>query len=147
MPSDIFNGLGIEITLKENDDFLKVKETLTRIGIASKNEKRLFQSCHILHKRDKDQDVSRYAVVHFKELFILDGKKNTFTEEDEQRRNTIANLLVEWGLVSFANPQGENFKLLPINKIKILPFKEKANYELIAKYSIGKPRVAPQYNS
>ena len=134
----IFNGVGVEVVLNDPQDFLKVKETLTRMGIASKNEKRLYQSCHILHKRDKEKDVSRYSIVHFKELFKLDGKKDTFTEEDEMRRNTISNLLVEWGLVTFANP-GE-LKMLPLNKIKILSFKEKNDWELITKYSIGKTR-------
>lgn len=137
----IFNGVGVEVLLPDSETFLKVKETLTRMGIASKNEKRLYQSCHILHKKDKETDQSKYAIVHFKELFKLDGKKDTFTEEDEQRRNTIANLLVEWGLVTFSYPEESTLlKLLPLNKIKIISFKEKNEYELITKYSIGKPR-------
>ncbi len=135
----VFNGIGVEITLKDSQDFLKVKETLTRIGIASKNEKRLFQSCHILHKKDKELDRSLYSIVHFKELFKLDGKRDTFSEEDEQRRNTIANLLVEWGLVNYVSPTIGI--MLPINKVKIISFKEKPEWTLVAKYSIGKPKV------
>jgi hypothetical protein len=139
MASDLFNGVGIEVVLPDDQSFLKVKETLTRIGIASNTEKRLYQSCHILHKKDRDLGVSRYSIVHFKELFRLDGKADTFSEEDLMRRNTIAKLLVEWGLVTYANPQGEkDLKMLPINKVKILSFKEKGTWELVSKYSIGK---------
>lgn len=136
----VFNNTGIEITLNTPDDFLKVKETLTRIGIASRQEKKLYQSCHILHKKDRDSQESKYAIVHFKELFKLDGKTDTFSEDDEARRNTIVNLLAEWGLVSIVNPVAGPFA--PLNKIKILPHKEKAEWELVAKYNIGKNKKA-----
>lgn len=128
---DIFKGVGIEVDLPSPDSFLKVKETLTRIGISSRKEKKLYQTCHILHKQ------GRYAILHFKELFILDGKKNTFTEEDLARRNTIVKLLEEWELVSIADeaPLGE---AAPLNQIKILSHKEKGNWTLEAKYNIGK---------
>lgn len=127
----------IEITLKQPDDFLKVKETLTRIGIASRHEKILFQSCHILHKRDKITKQSRYFILHFKELFKLDGKSSSITEDDIARRNTIANILAEWGLVQLVNPQKSKEPVIPINQIKILPFKEKAEWKLEPKYNIG----------
>ena len=127
---DIFNGLGVEIDLSNDEDFLKVKETLTRIGVASRRDNTLFQSCHILHKR------GRYAILHFKELFILDGKseRTNFTEEDEQRRNTIAKLLDEWGLVAVISTLGETTTL---RRIKIVPFREKTEWTLAAKYTIG----------
>ena len=123
----------IEVKLKEADDFLKVRETLTRIGIASRKEKTLFQSCHILHKQGK------YYVVHFKELFKLDGKPTNFSENDEARRNTIVNLLAEWGLVSMVETQPLD-PIAPLSQIKILPFKEKGDWTLTAKYIIGKKR-------
>jgi hypothetical protein len=129
---DIFRGVGIEISLPTPDSFLKVKETLTRIGISSRKEKKLYQTCHILHKQ------GRYAILHFKELFILDGKKNTFTEEDLARRNTIVNLLEEWELISIINPMSDEAVSAPINQIKILSHKEKSNWTLEAKYNIGK---------
>lgn len=129
---DIFRGVGIEISLPTPDSFLKVKETLTRIGISSRKEKKLYQTCHILHKQ------GRYAILHFKELFILDGKKNTFTEEDLARRNTIVNLLEEWELISIVNPMSDEDVSAPINQIKILSHKEKSNWTLEAKYNIGK---------
>lgn len=130
---DIFKGVGIEISLPSPDSFLKVKETLTRIGISSRKEKKLYQTCHILHKQ------GRYSILHFKELFILDGKKNTFTEEDEARRNTIVNLLEEWGLISVATLQESSEAIVaPISQIKILSHKEKSNWVLEAKYNIGK---------
>tara|TARA_B110000259_G_C14021473_1_gene403215 strand:+ start:2341 stop:2745 length:405 start_codon:yes stop_codon:yes gene_type:complete len=129
---DIFKGVGIEISLPTPDSFLKVKETLTRIGISSRKEKKLYQTCHILHKQ------GRYAILHFKELFILDGKKNTFTEEDLARRNTIVNLLEEWELVSIVNKDNIEGLVAPINQIKILSHKEKSNWTLEAKYNIGK---------
>tara|TARA_B110000977_G_scaffold187963_1_gene255663 strand:- start:29 stop:433 length:405 start_codon:yes stop_codon:yes gene_type:complete len=129
---DIFKGVGIEISLPTPDSFLKVKETLTRIGISSRKEKKLYQTCHILHKQ------GRYAILHFKELFILDGKKNTFTEEDLARRNTIVNLLEEWELVSITNADKTEGLVAPINQIKILSHKEKSNWTLEAKYNIGK---------
>tara|TARA_R110000796_G_scaffold204896_1_gene320941 strand:+ start:1242 stop:1646 length:405 start_codon:yes stop_codon:yes gene_type:complete len=129
---NIFKGVGIEISLPTPDSFLKVKETLTRIGISSRKEKKLYQTCHILHKQ------GRYAILHFKELFILDGKKNTFTEEDLARRNTIVNLLEEWELVSIVNKDNIEGLVAPINQIKILSHKEKSNWTLEAKYNIGK---------
>ena len=129
---DIFKGVGIEISLPTPDSFLKVKETLTRIGISSRKEKKLYQTCHILHKQ------GRYAILHFKELFILDGKKNTFTEEDLARRNTIVNLLEEWELVSITNTDKTESLVAPINQIKILSHKEKSDWTLEAKYNIGK---------
>lgn len=129
---DIFKGVGIEVSLPTPDSFLKVKETLTRIGISSRKEKKLYQTCHILHKQ------GRYAILHFKELFILDGKKNTFTEEDLARRNTIVNLLNEWGLVVIAHENATGDIAAPINQIKILSHKEKSNWTLEAKYNIGK---------
>jgi hypothetical protein len=129
---DIFKGVGIEISLPSPDSFLKVKETLTRIGISSRKEKKLYQTCHILHKQ------GRYSILHFKELFILDGKKNTFTDEDEARRNTIVNLLEEWDLISIVAPQESEKLAAPINQIKILSHKEKSNWILEAKYNIGK---------
>ena len=129
---DIFKGVGIEISLPSPDSFLKVKETLTRIGISSRKEKKLYQTCHILHKQ------GRYAVLHFKELFILDGKKNTFTYEDVARRNTIVNLLEEWDLVKLINPESSEEPVAPLNQVKILSHKEKANWTLEAKYNIGK---------
>ena len=120
----------LEVTLNEPDDFLKVRETLTRIGVASRKEKKLFQSCHILHKQ------GRYFIVHFKELFLLDGKKSNLEENDIARRNTIATLMSDWGLISVDNK--ENIQpLAPLRQIKIIPFKEKGNWELCPKYNIG----------
>lgn len=121
------------VKLAKPDDFLIVKETLTRIGISSKAEKKLTQSCHILHKK------GRYAIVHFKELFLLDGKQADFTEEDKARRNTIANLLEDWGLVTIENPEMTDEPVLEsINQIKIIPSREKKEWELVSKYTIGK---------
>lgn len=119
----------LEITLNEPDDFLKVRETLTRIGVASRREKKLFQSCHILHKQ------GRYFIVHFKELFLLDGKKANLEASDLERRNTIATLLSDWGLIEFSN----NYDLVcaPLRQIKIVAFKDKSNWELCPKYNIG----------
>lgn len=131
---DVFNGVGIEITLEHEDDFLKVRETLTRIGIASRRDNKLYQSCHILHKK------GRYAILHFKELFALDGRETNFSEDDVARRNTIANLLYEWNLVDLVDPVKSSKPEAPLSHIKILPFKEKENWELIAKYSIGNRR-------
>lgn len=129
--SDLFRNLGVEIELKTPDDFLKIKETLTRVGIASKKDKILYQSCHILHKQ------GRYSILHFKELFILDGKENTLTDEDKSRRNTIARLLEEWDLCKIVfSIKDEDFA--PLNKIKILSHKEKDNWQLSAKYNVGK---------
>jgi len=128
--NDILNEL-VWVTLKQPDDFLKVRETLTRIGIASKNSNTLFQSCHILHKR------GRYAIVHFKELFLLDGKPSLFSDEDKGRRNTITNLLVEWSLVELEDPESTKEPLTPIGQIKIISHKEKDEWELVPKYNIG----------
>jgi len=122
----------VEIELSEEQDFLKIKETLTRIGVSSRKEKKLFQSCHILHKKN------RYYLVHFKELFLLDGKKSDISEEDIARRNTIIHLLKEWGLLEITNPEQIKEPRLPIAFIKIIPHKEKHEWELIAKYTIGK---------
>lgn len=121
----------LEIRLKKEDDFLKVRETLTRIGVASKKDHKLYQSCHILHKQ------GRYYIVHFKELFALDGKPASFTEEDLGRRNTIAKLIAEWGLVEIVNPAACD-PCAPISQIKVLPYKEKGEWELVAKYNIGR---------
>lgn len=135
MQSDSFDvGSLLEITLKNEDDFLKVKETLTRIGVSSKKEKKLYQSCHILHKRGK------YYIVHFKELFSLDGLPSDINESDLGRRNMIAKLLEEWGLVTVADKEKMNSILTPINQIKIIPHKEKGEWELCPKYHIGKKR-------
>lgn len=120
------------VTLDDPEDFLIVKETLTRIGIPSKTEKRLTQSCHILHKK------GRYAIVHFKELFLLDGKQADFTEEDVARRNTIANLLEEWELVKLENPKKSESPVMPVGQIKIISSKEKKDWELTSKYTIGR---------
>ena len=121
----------VEVTLKQPDDFLKVKETLTRIGVASKKSNTLFQSCHILHKQGK------YYIVHFKELFALDGKPSDFSEEDQSRRNTIANLLEEWELVDIVNPE-KVANAGSLSTIKVIPFNQKSEWELVAKYNIGK---------
>ena len=120
----------LEVTLNEPDDFLKVKETLTRIGVASRKDKKLFQSCHILHKQ------GRYFIVHFKELFLLDGKKSNLEENDIARRNTIATLMSDWGLISIDNTTSAQ-PLAPLRQIKIISFKEKDNWELCPKYNIG----------
>lgn len=128
---DIFRGIGIEITLKDPSDFLKVKETLTRIGFASKKENILYQSCHILHKR------GRYAIVHFKELFLLDGKKTDITENDIGRRNTIARLLADWGLVSIIDSKKIEEPTVNMSQIKVVPYREKNNWTLQPKYAIG----------
>ena len=121
----------LEVQLKEPDDFLKVRETLTRIGVASRKDKTLFQSCHILHKQGK------YYITHFKELFALDGKNSTLTENDIQRRNTIALLLQDWNLIDVVNTTLVENKA-PLSQIKVLPFKEKNEWNLVAKYNIGK---------
>ena len=121
----------VEVTIAKDDDFLKVKETLTRIGVASRKDKTLFQSCHILHKRGK------YYIVHFKELFALDGKDTNISDEDIGRRNTIAKLLDEWNIVSVVRPE-QIAETVAMNQIKILPYKEKNDWTLVAKYNIGK---------
>ena len=120
----------LEITLNEPDDFLKVRETLTRIGVASRRDNKLFQSCHILHKQ------GRYFIVHFKELFLLDGKPSNLLENDVQRRNTIAVLLADWGLISLLNPETAK-DVAPLRQIKVIPFKDKSQWELCPKYNIG----------
>ena len=125
----------VECILKEPDDFLKVRETLTRIGVASRKDKILYQSCHILHKQ------GRYFIVHFKELFALDGKPTNFSENDQARRNTIANLLAEWGLIKLINPKEISELVVPLNQLKILAFKEKDLWELTAKYNIGSKKI------
>ena len=121
----------LEVQLKEPDDFLKVRETLTRIGVASRKDKKLFQSCHILHKQ------GRYFIVHFKELFALDGKQANFSDNDAERRNTIAQLLSDWGLIAILNNSIAE-KKAPLSQIKVLSFKEKGEWDLQAKYNIGK---------
>ncbi len=130
---NIFSSM-IEINLSEPDDFLKIRETLTRIGVASKKDKKLFQSCHILHKQN------RYFIVHFKELFSLDGKPTNFSEDDVARRNTIANLLCEWKLYKLLDPEKTKQPTAPISQIKILSHKEKSEWILEQKYNIGKKR-------
>lgn len=125
----------VEVSLQEQDDFLKVRETLTRIGVSSRKEKVLYQSCHILHKQ------GRYYIVHFKELFALDGKPSNLTENDIQRRNAIAKLLEEWGLIKILNPTLLIDNIAPLHQIKIIAFKEKDEWQLITKYNIGKKTV------
>ena len=120
----------LEVTLNEPDDFLKIRETLTRIGVASRKDQKLYQSCHILHKQ------GRYFIVHFKELFLLDGKPSNLIENDIQRRNTITTLLSDWGLVSMLNPSQAK-DTAPLRQIKVIPFKEKSEWELCPKYNIG----------
>ena len=122
----------VEVKLTNDDDFLKVRETLTRIGVASRKDKILYQSCHILHKQ------GRYYIVHFKELFALDGKPSNFVDEDKGRRNAIANLIAEWGLVALVDSEKTKNPLTPLSQIKILPYKEKDDWELVAKYNIGR---------
>ena len=123
----------IEVTLNEPDDFLKVRETLTRIGVASRKEKKIYQSCHILHKQ------GRYYIVHFKELFALDGKHANLTVNDVQRRNRIIQLLCDWGLVTVINPEKVT-DIAPLNQIKVLAYKEKNEWILETKYNIGKKK-------
>ena len=123
----------LEVGLKEPDDFLKVRETLSRIGVASRKERKLYQSCHILHKQ------GRYFIVHFKELFALDGKKTNLSENDIARRNTIANLLSDWGLI---NVVGKAEPVAPLSQIKVLSFREKDEWTLETKYNIGKKKEA-----
>ena len=128
----------LEVTIKQPDDFLKVRETLTRIGVASRKDKTLYQSCHILHKQGK------YYIIHFKELFALDGKKATLVENDIQRRNTIAILLQDWNLIDIVEKARVENKA-PLSQIKVLPFKEKKEWTLSSKYNIGKkPQEKPK---
>ncbi len=130
----------VECTLAEPDDFLKIRETLTRIGVASRKDKTLFQSCHILHKQ------GRYFIVHFKELFALDGKPTNFSENDQARRNTIANLLAEWGLIKLVSSEQTATLVVPLNQLKILSYKEKDEWVLTAKYNIGSKKVSHEYS-
>lgn len=124
----------LEVKLGEEDDFLKVRETLTRIGVASRKDKTLYQSCHILHKQGK------FYIVHFKEMFALDGKQSNFSDEDKGRRNTIAGLLEDWGLVKIVEPDKFQAPKAALNQIKILPHKEKNEWTLVTKYAIGKKK-------
>ena len=126
----------VEILLSEPDDFLKVRETLTRIGVASRKEKKLYQSCHILHKQGK------YYIVHFKELFALDGKRANLSVNDVQRRNRIIQLLSDWGLVNTVID--EALDIAPLNQIKVISYKEKGDWTLETKYNIGKKKTEPQ---
>ena len=130
MEQDIFRGNGVEVDLIGQDSFLKIRETLTRIGIPSKKSNTLYQSCHILHKR------GRYAIIHFKEMFILDGKYSSLDDDDIDRRNTICKLLQDWGLIKVLD---ENLIIqqAPMSQIKIIPYKEKEDWELVSKYSVG----------
>ena len=130
----------VEVELKNPDDFLKIKETLTRIGIPSKKEKVLYQSCHILHKQNK------YYIVHFKELFSLDGKPSNFSESDKARRNTIVELLSDWGLLNIVQEQNIEDKV-PLNQLKILSFKEKEEWSLMPKYNIGNKKRSDDGNN
>ena len=127
----------IEVTLNEPDDFLKVRETLTRIGVASRKEKKIYQSCHILHKQ------GRYYIVHFKELFALDGKHANLTSNDVQRRNRITQLLSDWGLIEVVKEDTIS-DIAPLNQIKVLSFKEKDEWTLETKYNIGKKKTTPE---
>lgn len=129
-PSDM-----VEVSLSEPDDFLKVRETLTRIGVASRKERKLYQSCHILHKQ------GRYYIVHFKELFALDGKRTNFTLNDLQRRNRITQLLSDWGLVSVVESVNNIEDVAPLNQIKVLAFKDKEDWTLESKYNIGRKKT------
>ena len=123
----------LEVKLKNPDDFLKVRETLSRIGVASRKDKILYQSCHILHKQ------GRYFIVHFKELFALDGKDADFSDNDLQRRNTVAHLLSDWGLITILNPEIHEDRA-PLNQIKVIAYKEKGEWELVQKYNIGRKK-------
>ena len=129
---DLFKGVGVPVKLKKPENYLVIKETLERIGVSPKNKKVLYQSCHILHKQ------GLYYIVHFKELFGLDGKPSNFSEEDIARRNTIANLIAEWGLVVLVDTNKTKEPIAAMSQIKIIPFKEKNDWELITKYSIGR---------
>ena len=130
---DVIKSL-VEVTLPSDDSFLKVKETLTRIGVASRKDRKLYQSCHILHKQ------GRYYIVHFKELFMLDGKVNNFDDEDKGRRNAVVNLLEEWNLINVVDHSQIEDPVAPLSQIKVLAYKDKDQWELIPKYSIGKKK-------
>ena len=122
----------VEVTIAKQDDFLKIRETLTRIGVSSQKNKTIYQSCHILHKK------GLYYIVHFKELFALDGKPSNFGDDDKARRNTIANLLAEWGLITLVDTAKSSEPVAPLSQIKILPYKEKKEWNLEPKYNLGK---------
>ena len=133
---DVFDGNGVQIELKEEKSFLVIIETLTRIGVASKKDQTLYQSCHILHKKGK------YAILHFKELFLMDGKTSDIEESDYARRNSIAKLLEQWNLLTIKPGQlTEKSPVTPLNQIKVISHKEKADYKLVAKYTIGSPKI------
>jgi hypothetical protein len=139
MNEDIFQGHGIEVTLSDETSFLKIRETLQRIGVASRKDRKLFQSCHILHKQ------GRYAIMHFKEMFALDGKESDFSEEDKGRRNTIVALLEDWELCKAVDEKAIVSPRAEMTNIKVLSFKEKHDWELCPKYNIG--RVKPNGKS
>lgn len=134
MSESVFGDLGVRINFKREEDFLVIKETLTRMGVASKKDKTLYQSCHILHKQ------GQYAILHFKELFVLDGKPSSLSEEDYARRNTIVKLLSEWNLIQVVEPDKLLGPLAPISKVKIVPFKDKPTWSLVAKYTVGQKK-------
>jgi hypothetical protein len=142
MKQEIFRGFGVEIRLSSPENFLKIKETLTRIGVSSRKEKSLYQSCHILHKTDRDVEpnVSRYAILHFKELFALDGKQHVIDNDDIARRNTIVTLLEEWNLLEVIEHKKAEDPVMPIGKIKVLSHKEKPQWKLVPKYQVGNKR-------
>jgi hypothetical protein len=135
MTDQLFKGFGVEIKFDDPKNFLKIKETLTRIGIASKKDKTLYQSCHVLHKQ------GRYAIFHFKELFALDGKQTEFTNDDKARRNTITSLLAEWKLLEVLDPSEIKEPKTTLANIKVLSHKEKADWTLVTKYNVGKKRT------
>lgn len=143
MNDNLFRNQGVEVDILSPDNFLKIKETLTRIGISSKREQTLYQSCHILHKRDRNSGQSRYAILHFKELFILDGKQNNLEEDDIARRNTITNLLEEWNLLRVLEGSQTEDPVCGLNKIKIISHKEKNQWSLESKYQVGNKK---EYN-
>jgi hypothetical protein len=125
----------VEVRLKNQEDFLKIKETLSRIGVSSRKDKTLYQSCHILHKQNK------YYIVHFKELFLLDGKQSNFDDTDMGRRNTIAKLLEEWGLLDIVSKERVEDPIAPLNQVKIIAYKDKQEWNLVAKYTIGRKKA------
>jgi hypothetical protein len=131
---DIFEGYGVEVKLNDSENFLKIKETLTRMGVSSKNQNKLYQSCHILHKR------GRYAILHFKELLALDGLESDADETDIGRRNVITALLAEWGLLDIIDKAKASEPVISIKQLKIIPHKEKTQWELIPKYHVGKKK-------
>lgn len=132
--NDIFNGKGVKVHIGQQDNFLKIKETLTRLGVASKKDKVLYQSCHILHKQ------GQYSIVHFKELFELDGKQSDFSVEDQARRNLIAKLLDDWGLVTIIDSELYATPMAQMSQVKVLPFSQKDGWTLVHKYNVGKKK-------